>query len=76
VCPTLEEGNVADVVDPGLRGEYDAEDAATVAALALRCVNNSPGLRPSMADVVREFQEKTTALFSAAGSKPAAMVVS
>jgi hypothetical protein len=32
--------------------------------------------RPSMADVVREFQEKTTALFSAAGSKPAAMVVS
>jgi serine/threonine protein kinase len=76
VCPTLEEGNVADVVDPRLGGEYDAEEAATVAALALWCVNDRPGPRPSMADVVREFQEKTTALFSAAGSKPDAMVVS
>jgi serine/threonine protein kinase len=76
VCPALQEGKVADAVDPRLGGEYDAAEAATVAALALRCVSDSPGLRPSMAEVVREFQEKTTALFSAAGSKPAGKMVS
>jgi serine/threonine protein kinase len=71
VCPTLHDGKVAELVDTCLRSEYDAEEAATVATLALRCVNDNPALRPSMAEVVREFQEKTTALFSAAGSKPA-----
>ncbi|CAN6238806.1 unnamed protein product [Urochloa humidicola] len=67
---------VADVVDRRLGGEYDAHEAATVAALALRCVSDGPGLRPSMAEVVRELQEKTTALIAAAGSKPAGKVVS
>ncbi|TVU02419.1 hypothetical protein EJB05_52100, partial [Eragrostis curvula] len=76
VCPTLDEGKVADVVDSRLGHEYDAEEAATMAALALQCVSDSPGVRPSMAEVVRELQEKTTALFSAAGSKPAGKVVS
>ncbi|KAK3158597.1 hypothetical protein QOZ80_2AG0139190 [Eleusine coracana subsp. coracana] len=75
VCSALEEGDLAGVVDPRLRHEYDAEEAATVAALASRCVSDSPGLRPSMAEVVREFQEKTTALFSAAGDKPAGKTV-
>jgi hypothetical protein len=36
-----------------------------VAELAMQCVSDSPGLRPSMADVVRVLQEKT----SAAGSR-------
>ncbi|TVU29020.1 hypothetical protein EJB05_20562, partial [Eragrostis curvula] len=71
-----ERGKVADVVDTRLGHEYDAEEAATMAALALQCVSDSPGVRPSMAEVVRELQEKTTALFSAAGSKPAGKVVS
>ncbi|KAF8692999.1 hypothetical protein HU200_039368 [Digitaria exilis] len=75
VGPTLREGKVADVVDRRLGGGYDAHEAETVAALALRCVSESPGLRPSMAEVVRELQEKTTALISAAGTKPAGKVV-
>ncbi|GJN21718.1 hypothetical protein PR202_gb09225 [Eleusine coracana subsp. coracana] len=75
VCPALEEGELASMVDPRLRGDYDADEAATVAVLASRCVSDSPGLRPSMAEVVREFQEKTTALFSATGTKPAGKTV-
>jgi serine/threonine protein kinase len=64
-------GKVDDVVDRRLGDEYDAHEAATVAALALGCVSEGPGMRPSMAEVVRELQEKTTALISAAGCKPA-----
>ncbi|KAJ1280196.1 hypothetical protein BS78_04G212800 [Paspalum vaginatum] len=76
VGPTLGEGRVADVLDRRLGDDYDTHEAATVAALALRCVGDSPGLRPSMAEVVRELQERTTALMSAAGCKPAAKMVS
>ncbi|XP_062221051.1 salt tolerance receptor-like cytoplasmic kinase 1 [Phragmites australis] len=71
VGPTVSEGKVTDVVDRRLGDKYDAEEAATVAALALRCISDGPGLRPSMAEVVRELQEKTTALITAAGCKPA-----
>jgi len=76
VGPTLSEGKVADVMDRRLVDEYDAHETATAAALALRCVSDGPGLRPSMAEVVRELQEKTMALISAAGSKPAGKAAS
>ena len=76
VGPVVSEGKVADVVDRRLRGEYDSEEASTVAALALQCINVSPGLRPSMTEVVRVLQEKTAALISAVGSKPAGKMVS
>ncbi|XP_048558558.1 salt tolerance receptor-like cytoplasmic kinase 1 [Triticum urartu] len=69
VCPTVSEGNVADVVDRSLTGKYSADEAAVVAELAMRCVSDAPGLRPSMADVVHVLQEKTTALISAVGSR-------
>ncbi|KAM0920382.1 hypothetical protein ACQ4PT_007535 [Festuca glaucescens] len=69
VGPTVSEGNVADVVDRRLGGEYDAAEATVVADLAMRCVSDSPGLRPSMADVVHVLQEKTAALISAVGSR-------
>ncbi|KAL5215105.1 hypothetical protein ABZP36_004257 [Zizania latifolia] len=67
--PTLSEGKVADVVDrrPGV--EHDGEEAAVMAELALQCINDSPGLRPSMAEVVRVLQDKTSALASAVGSR-------
>ncbi|PWZ20641.1 putative receptor-like protein kinase [Zea mays] len=71
VGPTLGEGRVAEAVDRRLGDEYDTHEAATVAALALRCIGDGPGTRPSMVEVVRELQEKTTALISAAGCKPA-----
>jgi serine/threonine protein kinase len=69
VGPTVSEGKVADVVDRRLGGEYDAAEATVVADLAMRCVSDSPALRPSMADVVHVLQEKTTALISAVGSR-------
>jgi hypothetical protein len=51
----LHDGKVAKLVDPCLRCEYKAEEATTVAVLALRCVKDSLALRPSMVEVVREF---------------------
>jgi serine/threonine protein kinase len=69
VGPTVSEGSVADVVDRRLGGEYDAAEATVVADLAMRCVSDSPALRPSMADVVHVLQEKTNALISAVGSR-------
>ena len=60
----LPAGALADVVDRRLGDEYDAHEAATVAALALRCVSEGSGMRPSMTEVVRVLQEKTTALIS------------
>ncbi|KAM0923599.1 hypothetical protein ACQ4PT_005401 [Festuca glaucescens] len=76
VGPTVSEGKVADVVDRRLGDMFDREEAATVGALALQCTNVSPGLRPSMADVVRVLQEKTSALIAAVGPKPVRKMVS
>ncbi|RLM64571.1 putative receptor-like protein kinase [Panicum miliaceum] len=64
VGPKLSDGKVSDVLDQRLGAEYDAAEAAAVAELAMQCVGDNPALRPSMADVVRVLQEKT----SAAGS--------
>ncbi|KAL5208571.1 hypothetical protein ABZP36_033006 [Zizania latifolia] len=76
VGPSIREGKLADVMDPRLGNDYDSKEAATVVALALWCVSDGPGLRPSMAEVVREIQQKTTALISAVGSKPSDKMVS
>uniref|UniRef100_A0A0A9A224 Protein kinase domain-containing protein n=1 Tax=Arundo donax TaxID=35708 RepID=A0A0A9A224_ARUDO len=64
VGPKLGGGKVSDVVDQRLGGDYDAAEAAVVAELAMQCVSDSPGLRPSMVDVVRVLQEKTFAVGS------------
>ncbi|KAG8082838.1 hypothetical protein GUJ93_ZPchr0014g47060 [Zizania palustris] len=69
VGPTLAEAKVSDVVDRRLGVQHDGEEAAVMAELALLCVSDSPGLRPSMAEVVRVLQEKTFALASAVGSR-------
>ncbi|WVZ86580.1 hypothetical protein U9M48_033336 [Paspalum notatum var. saurae] len=65
VGPRLSDGRASDVLDQRLGGDYDAAEAAVVEELAMRCVSDGPDLRPSMADVVRVLQDKT----SAAGSK-------
>ncbi|XP_062226289.1 salt tolerance receptor-like cytoplasmic kinase 1 [Phragmites australis] len=69
VGPRVSDGKVSDVLDQRLGGECGGAEAAVVAELAMRCVSDSPGLRPSMADVVRVLQEKTSALASAVGSR-------
>ncbi|KQJ83840.1 probable receptor-like protein kinase At4g10390 [Brachypodium distachyon] len=69
VGPAVSEGKVADVVDPRLGQQHEAGEASVIAELAMRCVGDSPGLRPSMADAVRVLQEKTSALLCAVGSR-------
>jgi serine/threonine protein kinase len=69
VAPKLSEGKISDVVDQRLGEKYDCEEAAVVAELALQCISDGPGLRPSMTDVVRVFQEKTAVPHSTVGSK-------
>ena len=64
VRPQLGDGQVSDVLDQRLGGDYDAAEAAAVAEIAMQCVSDTPGLRPSMADVVRVLQEKTSAVGS------------
>ncbi|GJN02198.1 hypothetical protein PR202_ga19523 [Eleusine coracana subsp. coracana] len=62
--PQLREAKVSDVVDSRLGDKYDAAEADAVAELAATCVSDSPGLRPSMADVVRVLREKTAVVGS------------
>ncbi|KAL6903413.1 hypothetical protein ACP4OV_004226 [Aristida adscensionis] len=69
VGPKVSDGKVSQVIDQRLGGEYDAAEAAAVAELAVQCVSDSPALRPSMADVVRVLQEKTSAVASRSDGK-------
>jgi serine/threonine protein kinase len=70
VGPKLSQGKVADVLDRRLGDKYDVSEAAVIAELAVQCISDdSPGLRPSMADVVRILQEKTAAPAPTVGSK-------
>ncbi|XP_062185895.1 salt tolerance receptor-like cytoplasmic kinase 1 [Phragmites australis] len=65
----VSDGKVTDVLDQRLGGDYAAAEAAVLAELAVQCISDSPGLRPSMADVVRALQEKASALASAVGPR-------
>ncbi|CAN6276447.1 unnamed protein product [Urochloa humidicola] len=69
VGPKLAGGEVSDVLDQRLGGEYDAAEAAAVAEIAMECVSDRPELRPSMADVARALREKTSAAGSKSGRK-------
>lgn len=51
----LEQGNVLDCVDPGMR-EYPEEEVLPVLKLALVCTSQIPSSRPSMAEVVQILQ--------------------
>ena len=42
-----------EIVDRRLEGEYEREEAAEMAALAARCTEEQPTLRPSMTEIVR-----------------------
>ena len=50
-------GDVEKLVDERLGCQYNAAEAATVAALAAACIGDNPSLRPSMADVVRTLEK-------------------
>ncbi|CAL4902173.1 unnamed protein product [Urochloa decumbens] len=53
----LARGNIEDVVDPRMRGEYDVNSVWKVADIALKCTTQAPVQRPTMTDVVAQLQE-------------------
>lgn len=48
------------IIDERLAGNYNLESIDRVAKLALRCVDDTPRLRPSMTDVVGEIKDAIT----------------
>ncbi|XP_072989081.1 salt tolerance receptor-like cytoplasmic kinase 1 [Typha latifolia] len=60
---------VGDLVDPRLGTEYDVAEAEAAAEVAAMCVGSNPSLRPSMAEVVRVFEEHAERSISAVDSR-------
>ncbi|URE19223.1 receptor-like protein kinase [Musa troglodytarum] len=53
----LANGNIEDVVDSKLQGEYDVNSVWKVADIAFRCTSQASRQRPSMTNVVAELKE-------------------
>ncbi|VVB00521.1 unnamed protein product [Arabis nemorensis] len=53
----LTKGDIKNIVDPKLMGDYDTNGAWKIVELALSCVNPSSNRRPTMAHVVMELNE-------------------
>ncbi|KAJ3695084.1 hypothetical protein LUZ60_000461 [Juncus effusus] len=53
----LTKGDIEDVVDSQMKGEFDINSAWKVADLALRCVVQTAAQRPTMSDIVMELKE-------------------
>ncbi|KAJ6753910.1 PROMASTIGOTE SURFACE ANTIGEN PROTEIN PSA [Salix purpurea] len=51
-----EQGNLLELVDPGLGSHYSKVEAMRMLNLALLCTNPSPTLRPSMSSAVRMLE--------------------
>lgn len=56
----LEQGNLLELVDPGLGSEYSKEEALQMLNLALTCTNPTPTRRPTMSNVVSILEHKAT----------------
>ncbi|CAL9752645.1 unnamed protein product [Musa acuminata subsp. burmannicoides] len=63
------EGRAAEAVDARLGSKYDAGEAKAAAAVAAMCVGDNPGLRPSMAEVVRMLRDAASSSIAAVASK-------
>ncbi|CAN8288258.1 unnamed protein product [Cochlearia groenlandica] len=53
----LTKGDIKNIVDPKLMGDYDTNGAWKIVEIALACVNPSSNRRPTMAHVVMELNE-------------------
>ena len=53
----LTRGDIRNITDPKLMGDYDTNGAWKIVELALACVNPSSNRRPTMAQVVVELTE-------------------
>ncbi|URE13391.1 receptor-like protein kinase [Musa troglodytarum] len=58
VYERLAKGNVEDVVDKSLQGEYDVNCAWKIAYVALNCAMQSSAKRPTMTEVVMQLKER------------------
>ncbi|EXB36745.1 L-type lectin-domain containing receptor kinase S.4 [Morus notabilis] len=56
VWDKYKEGNVSEIVDKRLEGEYDVVEAVMVVKLGLMCSNSVASARPSMRQVVRYLE--------------------
>ncbi|WRX26809.1 Protein kinase domain - like 10 [Theobroma cacao] len=54
-----QKGNLMELVDPSLGGEFNKEEAVRVIKVALLCTNPSPALRPNMSEVVKMLKGRT-----------------
>nr|GLL17806.1 putative leucine-rich repeat receptor-like protein kinase At2g19210 [Ipomoea trifida] len=57
VTSMLKNGNIRDVVDPRLMGEFDVNSAWKAIELAMACVSQDSGKRPTMNEVVSELKD-------------------
>uniref|UniRef100_M8C8M2 Putative LRR receptor-like serine/threonine-protein kinase n=1 Tax=Aegilops tauschii TaxID=37682 RepID=M8C8M2_AEGTA len=53
----LAQGNIEDVADVHIRGDYDINSVWKVADVALKCTAQAPTQRPTMSEVVGQLQE-------------------
>ncbi|KAK9049817.1 hypothetical protein SSX86_031215 [Deinandra increscens subsp. villosa] len=53
----LESGDMSNIVDPSLRGDFDVNSAWKAVELAMACVVGTPNKRPTMKDVVIELND-------------------
>ncbi|XP_023632943.1 probable LRR receptor-like serine/threonine-protein kinase At1g29720, partial [Capsella rubella] len=49
-------GDIMDIVDAMLKGEFNNNEAARMIKVALVCINSSPSLRPTMSEVVQMLE--------------------
>ncbi|KAL6615040.1 hypothetical protein ACP70R_037310 [Stipagrostis hirtigluma subsp. patula] len=53
--PVIESGNVEELVDANLQGNYSPAEAAKLTKIALACTGEDPDQRPTMAELLQEL---------------------
>lgn len=59
----LDDGNVEELIDPGLAGNYDATEALKILEVAASCVRHTASKRPKMGQVCVQLPSCTCTLF-------------
>lgn len=55
--PLMESGNITELVDPSLKGEYDTDQMHRLVLTADYCVRQTSARRPSMSEVYKFFNQ-------------------
>ncbi|KAL0795774.1 hypothetical protein Bca101_067151 [Brassica carinata] len=51
-----QKGDIMEIVDPVLQGDYNSKEAVRMIKVAIVCTNSSPSLRPTMSEVVQMLE--------------------